>query len=175
MFLYLLRRVKVIWKPSDYTNLLFLVNVSQHNQWLSDSHTLIISISLSWAEFSASPLAVLITPLCASDYPRLVKTYFPLMVNKKVGACQHTSADDVGLSAVLSASARSGRTHTRTYEDMHGRTCFVCVSLIMSRHWNAITRERGEEEGCVKWVGATQHSLVFIRRNSTSAEGRAEC
>lgn len=149
MFLYLLRRVKVIWKPSDYTNLLFLVNVSQHNRWLSDSHTLIISISLSWAEFSASPLAVLITPLCASDYPRLVKTYFPLMVNKRKaslssgGMSTHFCGWCRPLSSAVSISQEWTHTHTHIWRHAWTHVFRVCISDYVTALECHHTREGG--------------------------------
>ena len=111
--------------------------------------------------------------LCDSKWDKACKNIFSLMVNKKrplcqVGACQHTSVDDVGLSMVLSSSVQSGsahtyththtRTHTHTYKNLHGRPC-ACASWIRSQHWNAITWQRGT--GCFKWVRATRHLLVF--------------
>lgn len=78
----------------------------------------------------------------------LLKPIFPSWWIKKrplcqVGACQHTSADDVGLSAVLSASARSGRTHTHA----HMKTCMdarvSCVHLWLCHGTGMPSHERG--------------------------------
>lgn len=55
-----------------------------------------------------------------------------------MGACQHTSVDDVGLSALLSASVLSGQTHIKTCMDarVHPE---LCHSAGMPSH------DKGEE------------------------------
>ena len=52
-----------------------------------------------------------------------------------MGACQHTSVDDVGLSAVLSVSVLSGytRVHTQTCMGVHAHPG-LCHSAGMSVH-----------------------------------------
>ena len=67
-----------------------------------------------------------------------------------MGACQHTSVDDVGLSAVLSASARSGRTRTHIWR--HACACNARVSCVhpgLCHGTGMPSHERGGEWGAL--------------------------